>query len=64
MTGSGISGARRSAAWPPAAATPALGDGPTIDSLRVSVYTIPTDAPESDGTIAWDRTDLQDAVVS
>lgn len=29
-----------------------------IDSLRVSAYTIPTDYPESDGTIAWDSTTL------
>ena len=33
-------------------------DGPRIESLRVSVYTIPTDAPESDGTLAWDRTTM------
>lgn len=31
---------------------------PTIESLQVSAYTIPTDEPESDGTIAWDRTTL------
>jgi len=29
-----------------------------IDSLEVSAYTVPTDAPEADGTIAWDRTTL------
>ncbi|MFB7909880.1 enolase C-terminal domain-like protein [Kitasatospora sp. NPDC056076] len=27
---------------------------PRIDSLDVRVYTIPTDAPEADGTITWD----------
>jgi L-alanine-DL-glutamate epimerase-like enolase superfamily enzyme len=32
--------------------------GPGIDRLAVSVYSIPTDAPESDGTIEWDRTTL------
>jgi L-alanine-DL-glutamate epimerase-like enolase superfamily enzyme len=32
--------------------------GPPIDGLRVSAYTVPTDAPESDGTIAWDRTTI------
>jgi len=31
---------------------------PRIDSLQVSAYTIPTDFPESDGTITWDQTTL------
>ena len=30
----------------------------TIDDCRVSVYTIPTDKPESDGTLQWDSTTL------
>ena len=29
-----------------------------IDDVRVSVFEIPTDAPESDGTLQWDRTTL------
>lgn len=29
-----------------------------IDSLDVSVYTVPTDSPESDGTYSWDKTTL------
>jgi len=29
-----------------------------IDRLDVSVYTIPTDAPEADGTLAWDSTSI------
>jgi L-alanine-DL-glutamate epimerase-like enolase superfamily enzyme len=29
-----------------------------INNLRVSAYTIPTDSPEADGTIAWDSTTL------
>jgi L-alanine-DL-glutamate epimerase-like enolase superfamily enzyme len=29
-----------------------------IERLEVSAYTIPTDAPESDGTYAWDKTTL------
>ena len=29
-----------------------------IDDMRVSVFEIPTDAPESDGTLQWDRTTL------
>ena len=32
------------------------GAGARIDTLRVSTYVIPTDAPESDGTFAWDKT--------
>jgi len=32
--------------------------GPTITKLDVSAYTIPTDGPEADGTIAWDSTTL------
>lgn len=31
---------------------------PTIDSLDVSVYTIPTEQPESDGTLEWDSTTM------
>ncbi|WP_175442384.1 enolase C-terminal domain-like protein [Humibacillus sp. DSM 29435] len=30
----------------------------TIDSVEVSAYTVPTDAPEADGTISWDSTTL------
>jgi L-alanine-DL-glutamate epimerase-like enolase superfamily enzyme len=29
-----------------------------IDEVRASVYTVPTDAPEADGTIAWDSTTM------
>jgi L-alanine-DL-glutamate epimerase-like enolase superfamily enzyme len=29
-----------------------------IDRIEVAAYTIPTDAPESDGTLAWDKTTL------
>src|SRR5579884_2363450 len=29
-----------------------------IAQMHVSAYTIPTDAPEADGTIAWDSTTL------
>jgi putative methionine-R-sulfoxide reductase with GAF domain len=29
-----------------------------IRQIEVSVYTIPTDAPESDGTLEWDSTTL------
>jgi len=29
-----------------------------VDSVDVAVYTVPTDAPEADGTFAWDATTL------
>ncbi len=29
-----------------------------IDSVAVTVYTVPTDAPEADGTLAWDSTTM------
>ncbi len=31
---------------------------PLIDDVEVRVYTIPTDEPEADGTIAWDSTTM------
>ena len=31
---------------------------PTIEHVDVAVYTVPTDAPEADGTIAWDSTTM------
>ncbi|HET7027706.1 MAG TPA: enolase C-terminal domain-like protein [Candidatus Limnocylindrales bacterium] len=34
------------------------GGGPPIERIDVSAYTIPTDRPESDGTIEWDRTTI------
>jgi L-alanine-DL-glutamate epimerase-like enolase superfamily enzyme len=33
-------------------------DGPPVESLDVSAYRIPTEEPESDGTLAWDATIL------
>ncbi|MDP8940124.1 MAG: mandelate racemase [Actinomycetota bacterium] len=30
----------------------------TVDKLQVSAYTVPTDSPESDGTLAWDSTTM------
>jgi L-alanine-DL-glutamate epimerase-like enolase superfamily enzyme len=32
--------------------------GDAIDSVGVRVYTIPTDAPEADGTLSWDSTTM------
>jgi L-alanine-DL-glutamate epimerase-like enolase superfamily enzyme len=32
--------------------------GPSVDAVRVTTYVIPTDKPESDGTLEWERTTL------
>jgi len=33
-------------------------NNPKITASKVQVYTVPTDAPEADGTIAWDSTTM------
>ena len=33
-------------------------DGPHVERLELLVYEVPTDAPESDGTLEWDSTTL------
>jgi L-alanine-DL-glutamate epimerase-like enolase superfamily enzyme len=33
-------------------------EGPPIEGLTAEVYVIPTDAPEADGTLAWDSTTM------
>jgi|tagenome__1003787_1003787.scaffolds.fasta_scaffold20952110_1 L-alanine-DL-glutamate epimerase-like enolase superfamily enzyme len=35
-----------------------LDRGPPIDAVRVTTYVVPTDEPESDGTLEWDRTTM------
>src|SRR4051812_46508189 len=35
-----------------------MTDGPRIESLSIGCFRIPTDAPESDGTLEWDHTDM------
>lgn len=35
-----------------------MRDDPTIASVRARAFTVPTDAPEADGTLAWDRTTI------
>lgn len=35
-----------------------MNDEPTVTGLEASVYVIPTDAPEADGTLAWDKTTM------
>ncbi|WEH37169.1 enolase C-terminal domain-like protein [Streptomyces sp. AM 4-1-1] len=32
--------------------------GPAVTSVETAVYTVPTDSPEGDGTLAWDSTTL------
>jgi len=45
-----------------AATTPTAADavvpGPGVEGLDAAVYVVPTDAPEADGTLAWDKTTL------
>ncbi len=36
----------------------ATGPAPRVDRIEVGAYTIPTDAPEADGTMAWDSTTI------
>lgn len=45
---------------PPASASGegSMGSAPTIDRVRVDTFTIPTDSPESDGTIEWNSTTM------
>src|SRR5215472_112582 len=35
-----------------------MADQPEIRDVAAAVYVIPTDAPEADGTLAWDKTTL------
>ncbi|WP_348529342.1 hypothetical protein [Methylobacterium mesophilicum] len=35
-----------------------MRDDPTIGTVRARAYTVPTDAPEADGTFAWDKTTI------
>lgn len=37
---------------------PALSASPPVEQLDVSVFTVPTDSPESDGTLKWDKTTM------
>jgi L-alanine-DL-glutamate epimerase-like enolase superfamily enzyme len=42
----------------PASDTSRRESGPRVESLRATSYTVPTDAPEADGTLAWNKTTL------
>ncbi len=33
-------------------------DGPTVREITADVYVIPTESPEADGTLAWDKTTM------
>jgi len=35
-----------------------MGDHPTIDRVEATAFVIPTDGPEADGTLSWDKTTL------
>ena len=35
-----------------------MESNPKIERVHVSVYTVPTETPESDGTFEWDKTSL------
>jgi L-alanine-DL-glutamate epimerase-like enolase superfamily enzyme len=37
---------------------PARSASPDVERLDVSVFTVPTDSPESDGTLKWDKTTM------
>jgi L-alanine-DL-glutamate epimerase-like enolase superfamily enzyme len=56
-----MGGARAAVADParqgPQAEGPVV-EGPTVEALDAAVYVVPTDAPEADGTLAWDKTTL------
>ena len=41
----------------PGGEEPAAGE-PVVTSIEAAAYTVPTDAPEADGTLAWDQTTL------
>ncbi|WP_329406871.1 mandelate racemase [Streptomyces sp. NBC_00704] len=40
-----------------------MSDTPVVTGVDTAVYTVPTDAPEADGTLAWDSTTLVLATV-
>jgi L-alanine-DL-glutamate epimerase-like enolase superfamily enzyme len=39
------------------------GDAPVVTGVEAAVYTIPTDVPEADGTLAWNQTTMVVATV-
>jgi hypothetical protein len=49
---------------PQAADQATARDFPVVDRVSASVYEVPTDRPEADGTLAWSTTTLVVARVS
>ena len=50
--------AQAESAWP-AESRPGIGLAAVpVTAIEVSAFTIPTDAPEADGTLAWDSTTI------
>jgi L-alanine-DL-glutamate epimerase-like enolase superfamily enzyme len=43
---------------------PPVDDFPTVDRVTAAVYTVPTDRPEADGTLAWSSTTMVTAHVA
>jgi L-alanine-DL-glutamate epimerase-like enolase superfamily enzyme len=52
-----IMGGARTAVADPGGQGPVVA-GPVVAGLDAAVYVVPTDAPEADGTLAWDKTTL------
>ena len=42
----------------PPGGSPVTRDGPAVEDIAAAVYVIPTDAPEADGTLAWNETTM------
>ncbi len=40
-----------------------MSDSPVVERVDTMVFTVPTDAPEADGTLSWDSTTLVLAAV-
>jgi len=49
---------RKAHASAPVRRAPANADGPAVEDIGAAVYVIPTDAPEADGTLAWNETTM------
>ncbi len=49
---------RKTHASAPVRQAPANGNGPAVEDIGAAVYVIPTDAPEADGTLAWNETTM------
>jgi len=52
------------ASAPAASPTPAVATDVPVDAVSAAAFTVPTDMPEADGTLAWDSTTMVVARVS